>query len=173
LILILLGLFLLEGTVIKWLLPDAWQSHVYVVPHFVLVVILFIGLYMNRHYALVYGMIFGLLQDIVYYEHALGLYAFTIGLTGYMAGLVARWFPFRGLSAVAMIVCGSLLYELLLYGLYRYLLNVVSVDIGWTFMYKMLPSLLFNLGFALLIYIPIGKLLEQIANDREPEDHIE
>ncbi|WP_231571135.1 hypothetical protein [Gordoniibacillus kamchatkensis] len=59
-----------------------------------------------------------------------------------------------------MIALGQFLFDAINYGLNR-LFNITH----WTFeealMLQMLPSLLFNLAFALLIYVPMRKLLER------------
>lgn len=77
------------------------------------------------------------------------------------------------LYSLVMIAYGNIIYEMLIYGLHRYLLKVISVDLGWTFIYKMLPSLIINLLFAVIIYIPVRKLLEQIAIERKTEETID
>lgn len=62
-------LFLLEGTILEWIIPPVWQSKVLVAPHLVLVGVLLVALYKNRYQALAYGLAFGFLQDFIYYGH--------------------------------------------------------------------------------------------------------
>ncbi|WP_231571134.1 rod shape-determining protein MreD [Gordoniibacillus kamchatkensis] len=84
--LLLFGLLLVQGTVMPWVLPPAWQSSTFVVPHFTLTAVLFIGLFTGRHAALVYGIIFGLLQDFLFYGTMLGVYSFGSGSPGIWRG---------------------------------------------------------------------------------------
>lgn len=163
LLLLLTAVFILEGTILSWLLPEWWQSYrVFVAPHFILVVILFIGLFLDRHLALVFGLIFGLLHDFIYYGHMLGTYSFAMGLTGYLAGLLQRKQPNLIFYNLSMIVIGQLLFEVLNFGINR-LFSIVNVDFQYAVTHYILPSVLFNLLFALAIYVPMRKLLERLA----------
>lgn len=158
--LLLLGLLLLQGAVMPWVLPASWQSVTYVVPHFTLTAVLFLGLFAGRHAALVYGIIFGLLQDFLFYGTMLGVYSFGLGLTGYLAGLTQRRLPGGLLYSMAIVGLGQFLFDSINYGLNR-LFNITRWSFDQALTLQMLPSLLFNLAFALLIYVPARKLLER------------
>lgn len=152
-ILLLLSL-LLESTIMKWVLPYAWQSEVHVIPHFMVVVIIYISIYMNRRTALFYGLGFGFLQDLIHYGHALGVYSFCLGLSGYLTGFLSRRNQWSLISTLSAVGAGILFYELLVFSLYRFFLRVIILDAEWVVLYRILPSLLFNLLFALLFYMP-------------------
>ncbi|NEW04496.1 rod shape-determining protein MreD [Paenibacillus sp. SYP-B3998] len=157
--LILLGLFVLQGTIVTWLIPSSWQAQVFVAPHFTLVFILFIGLFHHRHTALIYGLLFGLLQDFNYYSSILGIYSFGMGLSGYLAGLAQRRQPnliFYNLLITSM---GLFIFEFINYGI-NHLFKLIDIDFKFALTHYMLPSVLFNLLFALLCYVPMRKLLE-------------
>ncbi|MBP1995917.1 rod shape-determining protein MreD [Paenibacillus eucommiae] len=154
--------FILEGTIISWILPASWQTtHLFIAPHFTLVLIIFIGLFVHRHTALIYGLIFGLLHDFIYYGNMLGIYSFAMGLVGYLAGLVQRRQPNLVFYNLLIIGLGQLLFEFINYGLNR-LFSIMETDLQFAFFYYMLPSVLLNLLFALLVYVPLRKLLERI-----------
>jgi len=157
--LILLGLLILQGTIVHWLIPSSWQSQVYVAPHFTLVFVLFIGLFRHRHSALVYGLIFGLLQDFNYYSSILGIYSFGMGLSGYLAGLTQRRQPNLVFYNLLITGLGLLTFEFINYGINR-LFKLIDVNWEFALTHYMLPSVLFNLLFALLFYVPMRKLLE-------------
>ncbi|UUZ84401.1 rod shape-determining protein MreD [Paenibacillus sp. P26] len=160
--LLLTVLFLLESTVLPWLIPVAWQTRILVTPHFVLVIVLFIGLYMNRHTSLLYGLIFGMLNDIIHYSPMLGPIAFSMGLTGYMAGLMSGRVYSSIMVSMLVIALGNLGYEAIIFGLYR-LFRITHLDFQWVFLHQMLPSMLINLLFALAVYVPLRKLFESHA----------
>lgn len=163
-------LFLLEGTIMDWIIPPAWQSSVLVAPHLVLTGVVFATLFKNRYHGLSYGLGFGFLQDFMYYGHALGVYSFSMGLVGYALGYLFRS------SSRGIVVCllaatlGSFAYDSLVYGIYRLFLGVVHVGYEWTFLHQILPSMLFNALIALLLYMPARKWLEDADADREPEE---
>ncbi|MBA2939300.1 MULTISPECIES: rod shape-determining protein MreD [Paenibacillus] len=157
--LILLGLFILQGSIVVWLIPSAWQSSVHVTPHFTLVFILFIGLFHHRHSALIYGLLFGLLHDFNYYGAMLGVYSFGMGLTGYLAGLAQRRQPNLIFYNLLIIGVGLLLFEFIDFGI-NHLFKLIDIELKFALTHYMLPSVLFNLLFALICYVPIRKLLE-------------
>ncbi|MBE1443471.1 rod shape-determining protein MreD [Paenibacillus sp. OAS669] len=161
---ILTALLILEGTLFQWLIPGVWQSRVFVAPHFMLVIVLYIGLYVNRHTALWYGLIFGFLQDLLYYSPMLGPISFAMGLTGYLAGLTHRRLYSNIIVSMLVIALGNLFYEAIVYGLYR-LFQTMHLDLQWAFFHQMLPSTLFNLLFALIVYVPVRKLFESMHRE--------
>lgn len=166
----LVGLFLLEGTVVKWIIPVVWQENIAVSTHFTLIVILFIALYVNRHVALTYGLGIGLLHDVVYYGPTMiGTYSFAMGVVGYLVGLVAPRARLNILYSMIVITLGNFLFEAIIYGLYR-LFQVTKDTTQWMFFHIMLPSVLINLLFALLIYVPLRKWLEELAAKEVQED---
>lgn len=167
--LILLVLFLLEGSLLPWFLPATWQSSVRVAPHFVYIVILYYAIFLDRHTALMYGIIFGLLTDFVYYGHMLGVHSFSMGVISYLIGKVfsnARLNIFWTMTAIAF---GSVLYDFTYYGLYR-LFNVVHDSAGWMLTNVSLPSLAVNMLFALLIYVPLRHWLQGMQSRSVSED---
>ncbi len=156
-------LFLLEGSLLPWMIPSAWRGNVSVTPHLVLVAIIYVSIYLNRYSALIFGLFFGFLQDFVYYGHMIGVYAFSLGLTGYLCGLFFGRSHIHILPSMLLMAFGNLLYEAAVYGCYR-LFNVINSPFEWAFTHQMLPSILFNLLLALLIYVPVRKLFEKIGN---------
>lgn len=165
----LILIFLLEGTMIPWLIPEVWSAHIQLAPHFIVVSILYMAIFMKRYYALVFGLIFGMLQDIIYYGHMIGLQSFSMGLTGYLIGLIFRNAHLSMFSALSTIFLGVFTYEGIVYALYR-LFRIVEFSFGWAFMQIILPSLIINLLFALLIYIPSRNYLEGIESKRQEND---
>jgi len=166
---ILFVLFLLEGTVVQWLIPPVWKSSVLVVPHLVLVGVLYTSLFKSRYQGLAYGLGFGMLQDFIYYGHALGVYSFSIGLVAYVMGLAFRSSTRGIVVSLLAVTIGSFAYDSLVYGIYRLFLGVIQIGYRWTFLHEILPSMLFNALIALLLYMPIRKWLED-AEDRESEE---
>ncbi|WP_127588016.1 rod shape-determining protein MreD [Paenibacillus koleovorans] len=169
-VLIVLGAFILEGTLSEWILPESWQSRVYVVPHLVLITVLYISIFTTRYLGLTYGLAFGFLQDVVYYGHSIGVYSFSYGLVAYAVGLAFRRVQLGVLTSLFVVLLGNLFYEMLIYGVYRFFLNVIRVDFQWAFMHQMLPSVLFNLLLGLALYLPARKYLEPPENQRDNEE---
>ncbi|MFD2612570.1 rod shape-determining protein MreD [Paenibacillus gansuensis] len=159
LILILLALFVLEGSVLPWLIPGSWQEQVRLAPHLVFVFIIYIALYINRYYALTFGLMFGALHDMIYYGHMLGNYTFSMAVVAYLAGLLLG----RGASGLAQTLFAVLVFNFLLdsliFGIYT-LFSKVNVEYTWAVLHQIIPSLFLNVLFALIIYIPARRFLE-------------
>lgn len=166
----LFALFVVEGTLMEWLLPPVWQSRVLVSPHFVLVGVLFVALFQSRYQALAFGLAFGFLQDFIYYGHALGVHSFSMGLAGYAVGLAFRGTTRGIVASLFAVVFGTFGYDALVFGIYRLFLGVVRLDFQWTFLHQMLPSTLFNTLVALILYVPARKWLDAAEGNRETDE---
>lgn len=154
-------LFLLEGSLLPWLLPDTGELKLQFIPHFAWVVIIFITIYLSRHMGLALALVFGILHDIVYYGHVLGVYAFGMGLATYIIGLLLRnshvtWYIGIGTAAL-----GLILFDIMVYSLYM-LFQIVSISPWWIVQHVTLPSLLLNVIFASAIYYPAIKVFAKI-----------
>lgn len=167
--LICLLLFLLQGTLLNWILPSSWQSSVHVSPNFVFVIVLYIALQLGRHQALVYGLLFGLLQDFIFYGHMLGVHSFAMGLTGYLVGLLQSRRPNFIMNTVLLVGLGYIVFETIIYGAYL-VFNVTKIDYLGALTHSILPSALFNMLFALAVYMPMRKLLEDLASYKKDRD---
>ena len=88
---ILFIFFLIEGTIFQVFVPDAWGYSFTIVPRFVLVGIVFIGLYLGKNTGLLFGLIFGILYDIIY-TNMIGVYTLSMGMVGFIAGLASGYF---------------------------------------------------------------------------------
>lgn len=158
---VLFLLFLLEGTWMFWIFPESWQTQVLIAPHFVLIIILYAGLFVHRHTGMIYGLSFGLLHDFIYTSPMLGPLSFSMGLTGYLAGLMNGRVYSSIVITMFVMAAGSLTNDFIVYGLY-WIFRVTQVDLEWLFIHQILPSMLFNLLFALAVYVPLRKRLEEM-----------
>ncbi|KZE67631.1 rod shape-determining protein MreD [Paenibacillus polymyxa] len=169
LILLLFVLFIAEGTILPWLLPDSW--HPRMVPNFVYVVILFVSVYYSRHTALVLGIVFGLIHDVVYYGFIIGPYSFAMGLSAYLLGLVftARRAPMPIMMAAVLI--GSFLLDSMLFAIDQ-LFQLNHQTFNWALAQYMIPDLFIHFLFALIIYVPVRKQLQRLGTRVKKEEAV-
>ncbi|MEB3100376.1 rod shape-determining protein MreD [Ferviditalea candida] len=168
-LLILLLFFLVEGSLFPWLLPSGWSGKAEISPHFVLIGIIYIAIYRNRHAALVYGLLFGFLQDLIYYGHMLGVHSFSMGLLGYLVGLSFARKRSSLLLTLSFTALAELAYGIMLYGIYRFF-NVTDLPLTWILLKNIFPSLLLNLLFGLIIYVPARQFLEGSLRMKQDEE---
>lgn len=168
-LLILLLFFLVEGSLFPWLIPLGWLSKVSISPHLVLAGIIYIAIYGNRHAALFYGLSFGFLQDLIYYGHMLGVHTFSMGLIGYLVGLSFMKLRRSLFFTLSFVVYTELIYGIMLYGIYRFF-NVTNLPLTWILLKNIFPSLLLNLLFALVIYVPARQFIEGSIRMKRDEE---
>ncbi len=163
LLLLLFLVFVWEGTIVPWLIPDAMHGRL--IPHLTYILILFVSIYYHRHTALVLGLIFGLLHDVVFYGDMIGAYAFAMGLSAYVLGLLFQSpkAPYPLMMTVVLI--GSLLLDHLLYGIYL-VFGLTREPYAWALGHYMFPNLLLHFVFALIICVPVRRQLEEVAKLR-------
>ena len=166
LILLLFLLFIVERTIVPWLIPEALQfriSH-----NLVLIAILFVSVYYHRHTALVLGIIFGILHDTVFYGEMIGTHSFAMGFIAYVIGFVFKGSRSPMPVMMTAIVLGSLLFDGTLFGIYKlFQLNHTSYD--WAVLQYMLPNVFVHFVFGLIIYVPLRKQLEQLTRYNNKE----
>jgi rod shape-determining protein MreD len=160
-------LFIMETTVVPWLIPE--PMHGRIAPHFVFVAALYAGLYAGRHAALIIGFVFGLLQDIVFYGHLLGVHTLLMGAIAYLTGLLLEGKRVPMLAALAVIGLGCFLYDAGAYGIYR-VFRVTHEPFEFVLLHSIAPSLFLQTGFALAVYVPARRLFEAKAKHNPDEE---
>ena len=166
---IMLLLFVLEGAFMPWIIPAGFGDRIS--PHFMFVFVLYSALYGNRHQALLLGAGFGLLQDVVYYGHLLGLHFFTMGLIGYFTGVLLERKRATVMMAITIIGFACLLYDTSLFYIYK-VFRITDSSYAWALLHYILPSLFLQMTFALACYIPVRRMFEsrtKTANDGDEE----
>ncbi|MFD2670485.1 rod shape-determining protein MreD [Marinicrinis sediminis] len=155
---LVLLVFILEGSLIPWLFPREWLFHLSF--RFVLVLILMVAIKGKRHHSMAMGIVFGILYDILFFGHMLGMYTFVMGLCGYAAGLYAEKLQPAFLGSIWIIAAFLLFEEVAVYSIYA-LFQIHQESIIWAFSQHMVPSILLNLFFAVAIYLPFNSMIEK------------
>lgn len=165
---LLLLFFLLEGALLPWLLPFPRAGDFFVAPRLVLVTILFVSVLRNRHLGLLLGLVFGLMQDIVYDSPMLGAHGFSMAVAAYAAGSV-RIRAKTGITFFFVVLLyGLAFYELAVYALYRLFL-VMDLTLVDFLARQFAPTLLVSLLLAVLLYVPARKWLPPLPDKRDEE----
>ena len=166
---ILLLLFLTEGTLLYWLLPTAWQTQFMLVPHVTFVAIVLTSMIRHRHLGLLLGLCFGLLHDIVYESPMIGAHGFSMAIAVYLAGAIAWRIKLNIAFTFFVISLAIVIYDVTVFSLYQ-LFQVTTFTYTEMLSSHLLVTLLFNLLFAIMIYVPARKWFEAKAVKREDEN---
>ncbi|WP_433945885.1 rod shape-determining protein MreD [Paenibacillus sp. SN-8-1] len=165
--LLLFLLFIVETTIVPLLIPGAWQTRI--IPHLVFVVILFSAVYDHRYIALMLGLAFGMLHDVVFYGIMIGTYSFSMGLSGYLMGLVFRSRRASLLVMMIVVVIGSLLMDSMVFGIYT-IFKIYKLPYTYALVDHIIPTMIVQLIFALAIYVPLRRQIDKLVKRRPQEE---
>jgi rod shape-determining protein MreD len=152
--LILFALFVVEGAVLPVFLPvlNGTQLHI----DFVLTGVLLIGLLYHRHSALLYGVCFGFMHDLMYGQ-MIGVFAFTMGMTGYLINLVFADKYQTMFRDLLVLVVGFIMFHGVV-SLFYFVFGLYQPHFSWNYVFvDLLLRFALNLLFAAIIYIPTKK----------------
>ena len=163
---LLLAVFLLETSLLPWLIPPEWRNGWSVYPRLVFACTVYISLLGNRYAGGGFALAAGLLQDVAFYGHMIGVNAFAYAMSAYAAGLVPKPKTVRAAFVLPVLLASLLACEIVTYALYR-LFRLANEDFGWTFVNGMLPSTLTVFLAASALYIPARRWLEPPRSEQE------
>jgi rod shape-determining protein MreD len=158
-------LFVIEGTVVQIFSPASWGVQITVVPRFVVVLLIFTALFLGRFQGLWMGIFFGLLYDIVY-GAAIGIYGFSMALVGYFSGLTFKVFPQNIFIILGTLLMALIAHETIVYGLLA-LVNAVAWDFKSFYLHRLIPVVILNMLFGLLVSWPARIILIQLKAEEE------
>ncbi|MCA0755273.1 rod shape-determining protein MreD [Paenibacillus sp. N4] len=164
---LMIALFIIEGAIMPWIIPASLGSRI--IPHFVFVAVIFSALYSDRHRALMLGVSFGFLQDVIYFGHLLGPHSFVMGLIGYFTGVLLEKRRATLLMAVSVIGFACILYDSVIFFIYR-VFRITGETYAWALLNHILPSLFLQLAFALACYVPARRLFEAHSKTSPDKD---
>jgi rod shape-determining protein MreD len=158
-------LFIMEGTVVQVFATDRWGMGITMIPRFVIVMLIISALFLGHIQGLMLGVIFGLAYDIVY-GSIIGVYAFSMGLVGYFSGLTFRIFHQNIFLILSTVLIVLTFHEMVVYGILS-LINFVDMDFHFFAINKVIPTLVMNMIFALVVTYPLRSLLMQLQEEEE------
>ena len=157
LFLVLFAFFIFQGTVMQVFTPEWFGYHFVSVPHFVLCAVIMIGLFYDRSHAVWYGLLFGLFTDLIY-TNVLGVYAFCIPLTAYLLSYLARVFHLYLIIVFFIAIIGVAMLEFEVFAIYG-LIGKVTMNLLDFIELRLLPTLIVNGAFLIIIFYPLRRLL--------------
>ncbi|WP_174613937.1 rod shape-determining protein MreD [Virgibacillus ihumii] len=150
---ILFVLLIMEGVALELLPVSLVTGDIVIVPHWILAFLVMMAIFYDRentYMSILYGVIFGLLIDVVY-TGVLGVYMFTYAVVIYIVHNLTKLLHANIFGVIVLGIVGLLLAEISI--------NVVFSFVGlsemkWStyLLYRMLPTVLANLLFLLLLY---------------------
>lgn len=167
LFLFLFFLFIIQGTVMTVFSPEWFGYQIAMIPHFVMVVVIYIAIFVNRGLALKYGIIFGLMIDLIY-TSVLGVYGFGIGLTVYLISYLSKVFHMNLIVVLFVCMVGVSLLECEVYGIYS-LIGLAKQPFLSFVEGRLPPTAILNGVFSIIVFYPLRRYLLTMDADSTEE----
>ncbi|MEN2467157.1 rod shape-determining protein MreD [Ornithinibacillus sp. FSL M8-0202] len=165
--LILLLILVLEGVALDILPSSLLDGDIMITPHWILMFLVLIAIFYdhdNSYYSIMYALIFGLLFDIAY-TGILGVYMFTYGVTMYIILELRNMLHSNIYSTLLFGIISITIAELMINLIY-YVIGIMSAEWMDYIMLRLLPSILANSIFLLIIYPLFAKRLAKWKTDK-------
>lgn len=154
-------LFIIEGTLFQWVVPDVWGTDWTFIPLLSLCAVMMVSIYFGPNHGVVYGFFFGLIHDITF-GHMIGSYLFSFAAVAYFSGHFIRQYNPHNVVVIITISIGIAVQIMMVYGLYK-LFNVTQMSVQWMFYKLLLPSMAVNTLFAILLLRPIKRWIRRMG----------
>jgi len=160
LVVILFTLLALEGVALDFLPAIIIESETIIISHWVFIFTFYIALYYdteNTYHGVIFAAIFGLLIDIVY-TNILGVYMFAYFVSIYLIFIMGRSIRVNLLGAILLGIVGLTIVDFIIYFIY-YFIGVTYIAIDDYAYYRLLPTILANIIFLIILYPLLYKRL--------------
>jgi rod shape-determining protein MreD len=158
---IFLLLFIVESLFVE-LYPVRFLTGGHIlVPRFLIAGILLLTIYTNKKQGIWYGLLFGLMFDMVYTE-VIGIYLFMFPLTAYLISKLMKIFQSNIFIASLVVLFGIAVLEIVVYEM-NYLIKITSMAFPTFLNLRLWPTLIVNLVFLLLFAYPLKKQFEKVT----------
>lgn len=142
-------LFLIEPVFALFSPVELFGDMVYLVPRFLFMYLLFLAVYYNRKYAVISGIVFGLLYDVFYID-IIGLYAVLYPLLCLSISWIVKWIQQSLLVVTLLTVFFVAMLEFIMYEFF-FIISFTSMPMGVFLFTRLIPTLLANLLFLIML----------------------
>ncbi|MEI3605831.1 rod shape-determining protein MreD [Pseudogracilibacillus sp. SE30717A] len=164
--LILFLLLVSEGVALDLLPSFLTSSDTLIVPHWVLMFLILVCLFYDTSetfFAIVYGVCFGLLVDVVY-TGVLGVYMFIYPFSLYIVHLLKRFLQTNLSMTIIIAFITISITEFLLFFIFT-IVDIVDVTMTTFLLHRLLPTILANIIFLIPIYLLSVKHLHRWSDE--------
>jgi rod shape-determining protein MreD len=159
--------FILESIFLEVLPPKYFHHEHILVPHLLMIGIFFLTIYGHRNLGIIYGFIFGVLFDVVYTE-VIGIYLCLYPLIAYLISKIMKILQNNLLIMTLVTLFGIALLELGAYEM-NFLIHQTSMDFATFSRARLLPTILLNLVFIVILAYPLKRHFEKLAEQLRNE----
>jgi rod shape-determining protein MreD len=139
--------------------PIEWHGHlIYLVPRFLILFLIFMAIYYDRKKAMIYGLIFGLINDIFYID-IIGLYTFLYPFICFIAGSTVKYIHQHLIVTTTLALVLVAILEAALYGFFI-LISFTDVTFAQFLNTRLIPTMIANAIFLVMLGVGFKYLLE-------------
>ena len=140
-----------------------WFNVAGVMPNVFIIFVLFIGLFTNKTVGTAYGVVIGLILDLLF-SQKIGIQAVTLGLVGFLAAIFDKNFSKDSRMTIMLMVLGSTVIVEVLNYLLAYMFININVEIV-NFVKILAIEVIYNMILTIIIYPLIQKFGYDIENE--------
>jgi rod shape-determining protein MreD len=153
-------LFLIEPVFALFSGIEMFGRQIYLVPRFLFMYLLFLAVYYDRKKSMIYGLIFGILYDVVFID-IIGLYAVLFPLFCFLINWVVRYIQQSLWIVTVLTVVFVALLEFIMYEFFK-LISFTSLTLNDFLLIRLLPTIIANL----IVLIILGWLFKYLIKKR-------
>lgn len=169
--LILFFLLVAEGVALEILPAGIVLNESYLIPHWVFICLVYTALFYDRkntYYAVLYALIFGFLIDVVY-TGILGVYMFSYAVVIYMIHGMSKFLHPSIYMTILLGFAGLVSVEFMI-NLIFFVIGILDMDWYEYMIYRLLPTVLANIIFLLIVYPFLHKWFPKWAKGSWDDD---
>ncbi len=163
---VIINIVLIITTILIYLLQAnffSWFNIAGVMPNLFVILVLFIGLFGTKPMGVVYGLVIGIILDLIIGTRV-GINSIGLGLIGFLAAIFDKNFSKDSrMTIMVMGIVATAIFELLIY-LLNYIFIGISVEII-NFIKILTIEIIFNLILTIIVYPIIQKSGYYIENE--------
>ncbi|GGM27342.1 hypothetical protein GCM10011351_11470 [Paraliobacillus quinghaiensis] len=165
--LFLLLLLVLEGVALDFIPSQIIENDWILVAHWLFIFLVLMTLFYDlehTYYSVLFAIIFGLMVDIVY-TNVIGVYMFMYGFTIYFVHGMSKMLHTNFFVAFLLSAVGISVVDFGIYLIYSFI-GISQMDSSVYFTNRLLPSLVANLIFFLILYVSLKKKMVKWSKER-------
>lgn len=152
--------FLFESSFVDVVPAEVFHDDQVFVPRFILILSIFITIYQSKFGGILYGIILGLLYDVIYTE-VLGVYMFAMPLITYIISQASRVLQNNIIIISILSILGVVILEFFVYGV-NLSIGVATISFERFLELRVLPTVILNGIFVTLFSFPFKKILGKL-----------
>lgn len=160
-----LFMLIMEGVFVYMLPASVLKADITLVPHFLLLSLLFMVIYFNPKMAITYAIIFGFLYELIYVE-VIGGYLMAYPILIYLSGIAFKFIHPNALTIALISIIDVTLIEYFGFG-FTMITQGVNLSNMEFIQDRLLPTLVLNLVFITLFGYSMKKYFMSLHTDND------